>query len=93
MRGPVIAMVWEGVEAVEIVRKMVGTTEPKSAAPGTIRWDFAHMSFAYADSQDLWVPNLIHASGNKEEAQAEIAHWFSETELFDHTTLHNAYTR
>lgn len=37
MRGPVIAMVWEGVEAVEIVRKMVGTTEPKSAAPGTIR--------------------------------------------------------
>lgn len=93
MRGPVVAMIREGVEAVEIVRKMVGTTEPKSAAPGTIRGDFAHMSFDYADKQGLGVPNLIHASGNVEEATAEIKHRFKESEIFDHETLHNAFTR
>ena len=43
--GPVIAFVLEGVEAVDLVRKMVGSTEPKSALPGTIRGDYAHMSF------------------------------------------------
>ena len=49
VQGPVIAMVLEGVEAVQLVRKLVGTTEPKSAAPGTIRGDYSHMSFVYAD--------------------------------------------
>ncbi len=92
-RWPVIAMVLEGIEAVEVVRKMVGSTEPKSAAPGTIRWDFAHMSFDYADKQDIGVPNLIHASWNKEEADEEIKHRFSSVELFDHQSLHSAYTR
>ncbi|MEI8092041.1 MAG: nucleoside-diphosphate kinase [bacterium] len=93
MTGPVIAIVLEGVEAVEIVRKMVGTTEPKAAAPGTIRGDYAHMSFGYADSQDIGVPNLIHASGNVEEATAEIKHWFKDSEIFDHLSLHAKYTR
>jgi len=51
--GPVIAIVLEGVEVVELVRKLVGTTEPKSALPGTIRGDFAHMSFNYADKQNI----------------------------------------
>src|SRR5690348_1643014 len=46
MKGPVIAVVLEGVDAAALVRKMVGTTEPKAAAPGTIRGDYAHMSFA-----------------------------------------------
>ena len=93
MMGPVVAMIWEGVEAVEIVRKMVGTTEPKSAAPGTIRGDFAHMSFSYSDSVDIGVPNLVHASGNIDEATAEIKHWFKEDELFDHQSLHQKFTR
>jgi len=53
MRNPVIAMVLEGVEVVEYVRKMVGSTEPKAAAPGTIRGDFAHMSFGYADEANI----------------------------------------
>ena len=90
---PMIAIVLEGVEVVEYVRKMVGTTEPKAAAPGTIRGDFAHMSFAYADVQDIWVPNLIHASGNVEEAEAEINHWFAPHELFDYDPLHKRFTR
>ena len=91
--GPVIAFVLEGVEAVALVRKMVGTTEPKSALPGTIRGDYAHMSFAHADAHELGVPNLIHASGDSEEAQAEVAHWFSEGELFSYQTVHEVFTQ
>src|SRR5574344_335134 len=49
MSGPVIAMVLEGVEAVPLVRKIVGPTEPKSAEMGTIRGDYSHMSFGYYD--------------------------------------------
>src|SRR5574343_169228 len=48
--GPVIAFVLEGIEAVALVRKMVGATEPKSALPGTIRGDYSHMSFGHADA-------------------------------------------
>ena len=92
LRGPVLAIVLEGVEAVSHVRKMVGTTEPKEAAPGTIRGDYAHLSFAHADKEDTGLPNIIHASGDPKEAAEEIAHWFSETELFDYETLHAVYT-
>jgi nucleoside-diphosphate kinase len=91
--GPVLALVLEGIEAVSLVRKMVGTTEPKAAPPGTIRGDYAHMSFAHADSQDIVVPNLIHASGDATEAADEIAHWFSATELFDYETAHEKFTQ
>jgi len=79
--GPVIAMVLEGVEAVETVRKMVGTTEPKSALPGTIRGDYAHVSYGHANTHETGVPNLIHASADPEEAGKEIAHWFAESDL------------
>ena len=91
--GPVIAFVLEGVEAVSLIRKMVGTTEPKSAAPGTIRGDYSHMSFAHADANEIGVPNIIHASGDVEEAKLEIAHWFSETELFSYSTVHEKFTQ
>lgn len=91
--GPVIAFVLEGVEAVALVRKMVGATEPKSALPGTVRGDYAHMSFGHADANDVGIPNLMHASGDPEEAKAELAHWFSEGELFDYETAHEKFTQ
>ena len=91
--GPVIAMVFEGVEAVSLVRKLVGTTEPKSSAPGTIRGDFSHMSYGYADGKKKGIPNLIHASGDPEEAVKEINHWFSDSEMFDYEDLHEKFTR
>lgn len=93
MMGPVIAMVWEGVWSVEIVRKMVGSTEPKSSAPGTIRWDFAHMSYTYSDFIELGLPNLVHASWSLEEAEEEIKHRFKTDELFEHKSLHYTFTR
>ena len=91
--GPVIAMVFEGVEAVGLVRKMVGGTEPKSALPGTIRGDYSHMSFEYADNQLKGIPNLIHASGDPKEAEKEIDHWFSDSELYDYHVITEKFTR
>ncbi|OJU88030.1 hypothetical protein BGO17_03590 [Candidatus Saccharibacteria bacterium 49-20] len=93
LQGPVIAMVFEGVEAVALVRKLVGTTEPKSALPGTIRGDFSHMSFGFADGAKKGIPNLIHASGDPEEAEQEIGHWFSDDELYDYQALNEKFTR
>jgi len=93
IQGPVIAMVFEGVEAVALVRKLVGPTEPKSAAPGTIRGDFSHMSFGYADGENKGIPNLIHASGDPEEAEKEIDHWFSDSELYQYEALNEKFTR
>ncbi len=91
--GPVIAMVLEGVESVALVRKMVGGTEPKSAAPGTIRGDFSHMSFEYADGKKKGIPNLIHASGDAEEATKEIGHWFSADEIYSYEIAHERFVR
>ena len=92
-QGPVIAMVLEGIEAASLVRKLVGATEPKSAAPGTIRGDYSHMSYGYADDEGKGIPNLIHASGDAAEAKQEIAHWFTEDELYDHEATHEKFTR
>lgn len=89
--GPVIAMVLEGIDAVTLVRKMVGTTEPHSAAPGTIRGDYAHMSFAHGDKYKIGIPNIVHASGDPKEAKAEIYHWFNDNELFEYNTVHDKY--
>jgi len=91
--GPVIAYVLEGIEAVEVVRKMVGGTEPKSALPGTIRGDYSHISFTHANAEGIATPNIIHASGDAKEAEEEIGHWFSDSELFNYQTVHEFYTQ
>jgi len=89
--GPIIAMVLEGLHAVETVRKIVGSTEPKSAAPGTIRGDYSHHSYAYTDAHGIAIKNLIHASGTSEEAKTEVALWFTKEELHDYTTVHEKH--
>ena len=93
MRSPIVAIVLEGVEVVEYVRKIVWSTEPKSAAPGTIRGDYAHISYWYSDRVGIGIPNLVHASGNVEEAEKEIKHWFASEELFEYDPLHKLFTR
>ena len=80
--GPVIAMVLEGTHAVEIVRKLVGSTEPLSSDVGTIRGDYVLDSYRVADADGRSVRNLIHASGSPAEANQEIPHWFKKEELF-----------
>ena len=90
--GPVVTMVWEGANAIELVRKMVGSTEPASSTPGTIRGDYAHMSYKRADELNIGVPNLIHASDSNESAKNEISLWFSEAEIFDnYETVHSKF--
>jgi len=79
--GPVVAIVIEGVDAIENVRKIVGETESKSAIPGTIRGDFSHVSYSHADEKGIAIKNIIHASGNKEDANKELSLWFSVNEL------------
>jgi nucleoside-diphosphate kinase len=69
--APVMAMVWEGPEAVAAVRQTMGSTRPREAAPGTIRHDFA---------LDVG-RNLTHASDSPENGEAEIALWFKPEEL------------
>ena len=90
-RGPVIAFVLEGEDAVATVRKIVGTTYPNEAQPGSIRGDFAHQSKAVATTTGKAVANLVHASGNREEAKYEVELWFSTTELFDYKNLAEAF--
>lgn len=91
--GPVVAFVLEGVEAVSVVRKMVGATESKSALPGTIRGDYSHMSYGHANEMEIGLPNILHASGDAAEAKLEIAHWFSEEELFSYEASHEKFTQ
>lgn len=92
-QGPVIAIVLEGVEAVELVRKLVGPTEPKSAAPGTIRGDYAHITYGQASAAKRGVPNVVHASADAGEAEREIAHWFRDSELVDYDNVHAHFTQ
>lgn len=88
--SPVVAMAIEGCGAIEIVRKIVGETEPRKALPGTIRGDFQHVSYDYANDPDIdiVVKNLIHASADKKDAEVELALWFDQSELFDYRTVH-----
>lgn len=86
-QGPVIALVLEGAEAVANVRRLAGKTFPNESAPGTIRGDFAHTSKAYSEANHQVVANLVHASGNVDEAKYEVELWFDSSELFDYQTL------
>jgi nucleoside-diphosphate kinase len=92
--SPVIAIVLEGVEAVSYVRKLVGTTDPKDSAPGTIRGDFTHITRAYTNPMGGTLPNLVHASGNADEAKQEVALWFKPEEVYpNYDTAHGPTVR
>ncbi len=90
--GPVVAMALEGVDAIELVRKMVGATEPKSAAPGTIRGDLSHVSYSYADNKGIGIKNVVHASADKGDAEKELGLWFDDEEIYDYRNVHDAHT-
>jgi len=79
--GPVIAMIWQGVHAVKIVRKLVGGTEPFTSDVGTIRGDFVIDSYQLSDADGRAIRNLVHASGSLEDAEKEINLWFKPEEI------------
>jgi nucleoside-diphosphate kinase len=72
--SPVVLMAWEGYECVDAVRSLVGATNPRQAAPGSIRGDLAQGTGR----------NLIHASDSKKSGEAEVANFFKNDELFDY---------
>jgi len=74
---PVVALCVQGLEAVEVVRKMCGVTNSRAAAPGTIRGDLG-MSIQC---------NLVHASDEPATAEVEVKRFFQPEELFDYTPL------
>ena len=74
---PIVAMVWEGIDAVPVVRKLVGTTLGREAEGGSIRGDFGM-------SQQM---NLIHASSNNTDAEREIGIVFNADELYSYNSV------
>jgi len=85
--GPVIAMVWQGAHAVQIVRKLIGGTEPLSSNVGTIRGDYVLDSYTMSDGDTRSIRNLVHASGSVKEANDEISHWFKKEEIIDYKLI------
>lgn len=85
--GPVVAMVWQGAHATELVRKIVGGTEPRSSDVGTIRGDFVLDSYLMSDMDGRACRNLVHASGTAQESEAEIKHWFKDEEIIDYRLI------
>ncbi|MBN1331765.1 nucleoside-diphosphate kinase [Candidatus Dojkabacteria bacterium] len=77
--GPVIISVWEGNEAVKIVRKLAGATDPTTADVGTIRgnWGYDTPQLAVKSGRIVF-QTLVHISDSKEEAKREITHWFGD---------------
>lgn len=84
--SPVVALVLQGNQAVSIVTRTVGTTEPTTADIGTIRGDYSIDSYAHSTVENRGVKNLIHQSESVEEAEREIKLWFSEDEIHDYVT-------
>lgn len=82
--GPVVAMVLEGVHAIDNIRMIAGVTIPSFAPPGTIRGDFSVDSPAMANERNRAIRNIVHASGNPEEAKYEIELWFHENEIYQY---------
>ena len=85
--GPVVMMVIEGNQAVGIVKKLVGGTEPLTSDVGTIRGDLTLDSYALADIDDRAVRNLVHCSDKPEEAKREIELWLSPSEIVNYTSI------
>lgn len=79
--GPVVCMVVEGIQAVDMVRKLAGHTLPFKAAVGTIRGDFSVDSPAVANVEKRSIHNLFHASETPSEAESEIKLWFGDQDI------------
>lgn len=79
--GPLVAMVWEGGNAVELVRQTMGATDPGKSAPGTIRGDLA-VNIGR---------NLVHGSDKPESAQREIALFFQPQEILDYPRSNDSW--
>jgi len=90
IKGPVIAMVWQGMHSVGIVRKITGGTEPLTSDVGTIRGDLTIDSYEVSDIDGRAGRNLIHSSGSTDDAEKEIVLWFDKDELINYKLVGEA---
>lgn len=84
--SPVVIMVWEGNQAVAVIKKLVGSTEPATSDVGTIRGDYTVDSYSHSSYEDRAVRNLIHCSDSVDEAEREIELWLTDQEIMQYTT-------
>ncbi len=84
--APVVLMILEGNQAVGVVTKLVGTTEPSTSDVGTIRGDYTVDSYNHSMIENRAVRNLVHQSESPVEAEREIAIWFKEGEIMNYAT-------
>lgn len=82
--APLVKIVVEGIHAIEMVKKLAGKTMPIDAEMGTVRGDFSADSAAAANRDKRAVHNLMHISETPEEAEHEIAHWFTKKQIHDY---------
>jgi len=85
--GPVVPMILEGNQAVGIVKKIVGSTEPLSSDSGTLRGDYTLDSYELASLDSRAVRNLIHCSDPLSDAVREIPIWFTEEEILKYRLI------
>ncbi len=90
-QGPIWALVLSGPSAISVVRKLRGATLPVDALPGTINGDYSFDSSHYANSKQRSIFNLVHASGNAEEAALEVSLWFKPEEIHNYQTVHQQF--
>ncbi len=88
--GPVMPMIWEGMNACGVVRKITGGTEPLTSDVGTVRGDMMIDSYQISDADNRVCRNLVHASGSSAEAEQEIALWFKPEEIIDYRLINEA---
>jgi nucleoside-diphosphate kinase len=88
--GPVVMIAIEGNEAIAVVKKLVGGTEPATSDVGTIRGDYTSDSYAIAAVDDRAVRNLIHCSDNKDDAKREVELWFKKEDMLNYTIVNEA---
>lgn len=85
--SPVVALVLQGTNAIKNVRQLVGVTDPILADVGSVRGDLTIDTIQLANMEQRSVRNLLHASSDLEEAEREIAIWFSPGELYEYSTV------
>lgn len=85
--SPVIPMVFEGNQAVAVIRKIVGGTEPATSDVGTIRGDYTIDSFELSNVDGRAVRNLVHCTDKPEEAEREINLWFTPEEVLNYRLI------
>lgn len=85
--SPLLMMIWEGNQAVGVVKKLVGGTEPLTSDVGTIRGDLTLDSYELSNLDGRSVRNLIHCTDKTEESQREINIWFSAKEILNYRLI------